>query len=389
MNLSVKVMIGMGVGVVLGLIFKGDVIVVKPIADLFLNALKLIVVPVVVTSLVGAIAQHDPTKSMGKLASRTLIVFVVFSSVAIGMGIAVATFLKPGVAIGLTPPTAVVSHAVSLKEQWVAIIPQNFLGALSGGNMMQIVLVSVLLGLAIRFSGDKVVRIKELVKEGSYIIDQLIRVVFWFSPIGIGALMAVSVGEQGVQVLGALGKVCACVGLSCLLIAFVFFTMILLALRKNIVSFWKQISPALLLAFSTTSAAATLPVSIRVVEDSLQVPSSISRFVLPLGAVLNKGGTAMYQAIAAVFIAQLYNVSLGIEQLALLGLTILILSFGTPSIPSAGLLILSVILTTMGLPLEGVALIAGIDRILDMMRTPLNIAGDCVASLVIAKWNPM
>jgi len=273
-----------------------------------------------------------------------------------------------------------------LVDQLLAIIPSNPVGALATGNTLQIVAFALIFGVSMVSANDRAQPVANFFDSFSAVMERLIGLVMATAPYGVFALIATTVGTQGLSILGPLGRVIAAVGIACGIHMMIVYSSVLVVwARFNPIRFFARIGPVAMMAFTTTSVGATLPVSLETTQRKLGVSETIAKFVLPIGATVNKGGTVIYQSVAVVFIAQAYGVPLSLANYAMIGLITLISSFGTPSIPGAGLIILTLILTSAGLPVEGVAVIAGIDRVLDMIRTPTNVIGDCVVAVVVAE----
>jgi Na+/H+-dicarboxylate symporter len=291
------------------------------------------------------------------------------------------------VGIGLEAAASMeAKEAPSLVDTLIGIVPTNPIAALSSGNVLQIIVFAILLGIAINMTGALGKPVKDLFDAGAEVIYNLTHIVILFAPFGVFALMAWVAGNYGLSVLLPLLRVIAAVYIACILHAVLIYgSMIFFVARLSPLSFFKDIFEAQMVAFTTTSSSGTLPVTMTCTQENMGVSRNISSFVLPLGATINMDGTALYQGVCALFVAQAYGVDLSTGQYITIILTATLASIGTAGVPGAGLIMLSLVLTSVGLPLEGVAIIAGIDRILDMARTTVNVTGDAAVSVLIAK----
>jgi Na+/H+-dicarboxylate symporter len=277
-------------------------------------------------------------------------------------------------------------EAPSLVDTLVAIIPTNPIEAMATGNILQIIAFALLLGIAISLTGALGKPIKDLFDAGAEVIYNLTHIVILFAPYGVFALMAWVAGSYGLDVLLPLMKVIVAVYVACIIhVVLVYGGAVFLLAKLNPWYYFKGIVEAQLVAFTTTSSSGTLPVTLQCAQQNLGVSRGVSSFVLPLGATINMDGTAIYQGVCALFVAQAYGVDLTVGNYITIIITATLASIGTAGVPGAGLIMLSLVLTSVGLPLEGVAIIAGIDRILDMARTTVNVTGDAMVALLVAK----
>ncbi|MEI8597316.1 dicarboxylate/amino acid:cation symporter [Vibrio sp. M60_M31a] len=381
-----KVMIGMVLGCITGVMLGESATIFLPVGKAFIAAIKMLVVPLIFVSLVcGVTAIKDVTR-MGRIGIKTFTLYIITTSIAIPIGLVLAVWLEPGLGIELGIEGAVsAKEAPSIIDTLLGIIPTNPFAAMSAGNVLQIILFAIFLGIAMNLVGKKAEPVKEVFDGFAEVMYKLTDIVIAFAPFGVFALIANTAGKYGLEVLLPLGKVILGVYLGCLIHAL--FTLgggIALLTKLNPLRFLKGIFEAQLVAFSTTTAAGTLPVTMKCVCNKLGVSKDTASFVLPVGTTINLDGTALYQSLTAVFIAQAYGIDLGMAEYGMILLTAILASIGTASVPGGGLIVLSLVLTSVGLPLEGIALVAGIDRILDMARTTVNVTGDAAVALVIA-----
>jgi Na+/H+-dicarboxylate symporter len=299
----------------------------------------------------------------------------------------VSASLQPGVGVDLgTASTGLNAPAQSWADTLVSLIPRNPIAAMANGHILQIIIFAILLGIALNLTGSKakpVIVFFDGLAEGMY---KLTGMVMALAPYGVFCLMSYVASQYGLAVLLPLGKVVLGVYLGCVIHAVVILGGALVVFgRFNPIRFFKGIVDAIAVAYSTASSSGTLPVSIRCVRKNLGVSDSISSFVLPMGATINMDGTAIYQGVCAIFIAQAYGIELTLGHYATLILTSTFASIGSAGVPGAGLIMLTLVLNSVGLPLEGIAIIAGIDRILDMARTTVNVVGDCAVTVLVAQ----
>ncbi|MFP2768694.1 dicarboxylate/amino acid:cation symporter [Oceanisphaera sp. KMM 10153] len=381
-----KVLIGLVLGAATGFLLGEDAAVLHPIGKAFIAAIKMLVVPLIFISLVcGVTAIKDVTR-MGRIGIKTFVTYIVTTAIAIPIGLALAVWLEPGVGMDLGNATAIdVKSAPSIVDTLLGIIPTNPFASFASGDVLQIILFAIFLGIAINLVGEKADPVRKVFDAFADVMYKLTDLVIAFAPYGVFALIATTTGQYGLEVLLPLGKVIAGVYLGCTIHALV--TLgggLALLTGLNPIRFFRGIFEAQLVAFSTTTAAGTLPVTMSCARDNLGVSKDVASFVLPVGTTINLDGTALYQALTAVFIAQAYGIDLGMAEYGMILLTAILASIGTASVPGGGLIVLSLVLSSVGLPLEGIALVAGIDRILDMARTTINVTGDAAVSVLIA-----
>lgn len=387
LDLWKKILIGMILGIVVGAILGEKAELIKPLGTLFINAIKMLIVPLVFCSLVVGITSMKDIRKMGRISIKTIVIYLVTTAIAIAIGLILSTLLHPGDGLDVMQKAAVEGKAApSLVSTIVGLIPTNPVGALASGNILQIIVFAIGLGVALAMIGKKgeaAISVFESLAEAMY---KLTEIVMKFAPIGVFALMAWVAGKYGLTVLLPLVKVIGTVYLGAAIIIVVFYSLLLKSVgRLNPIHFLKGIKNPLAIAFTTSSSSGTLPATIKASRDELGVSKSVASFVLPLGATINMDGTALYQGVCAVFIAQAFGVDLAFYDYITIILTATLASIGTAGVPGAGLVMLSLVLTSVGLPLEGLSIVAGIDRILDMARTVVNVCGDMMVSTLVAK----
>ncbi|MFC0187777.1 dicarboxylate/amino acid:cation symporter [Fictibacillus aquaticus] len=397
MKLSSKILIALALGVVAGLVLnlaapsifpEADKYVLKPVGTIFLNLIKMLVVPIVFFSIVLGTAGLGDPKKLGRIGAKTLGYFLGTTTLAIIIAMVLALVFKPG-EVGTFDTSGAdfkAEKAPPVSETLLNIIPVNPIQAMTEGNMLQIIAFSIFVGFALTMLGSKTKGLYNLIDQGNELMMYLVNLVMKFAPYGAFALIASAVGGQGIPALKAMGLYMGIVIAALLLHSIITYGgSVALFAKKNPIWFFKGFSPAMSVAFSTSSSNATLPISMKTAQENLDVPEPISGFVQPLGATVNMDGTAIMQGVATIFIAQVYGVDLSIGEMLTVVLTAVLASIGTAGVPGVGLIMLAMVLNSVGLPVEGIALILGVDRLLDMMRTAVNITGDAACAVIVAK----
>ncbi|WP_372738859.1 dicarboxylate/amino acid:cation symporter [Neptunomonas sp.] len=384
-----KIFIGMLAGVAVGAIMGPNAEILKPIGTLFINAIKMLIVPLVFCSLVVGVTAMQDSAKMGRMGVKSIVLYLMTTAVAITIGLGLGTLLTPGDGLNMVASgtaAAASTEAPSLVNTILGLIPKNPIEALAGGKILQIIVFALGLGIALNMIGEKAEPAVQLFNSLAEAMYKLTELVMKFAPYGIFALMAWVAGKYGLDVLLPLLKVIGAVYLGCVVqVLFVYTGAVSLIAGLNPVKYLKGIVNAQMVAFSSTSSSGTLPVSIRCARENLGISKGTASFVLPLGATINMDGTALYQGVAALFVAQAFGIDLSTGDYLTIIATATLASIGTAGVPGAGLIMLSLVLTTVGLPMEGLAIIAGIDRILDMARTSVNVSGDLMVALLIGK----
>lgn len=386
MHLWAKILIGMVLGILCGLLLGEHALWLKTLGNIFLQLINMIIPLLVLSTMtVGITNIHDP-KKMGKLGVLTLILYAITTILGTLFGLFFAWLFEPGIGLHLKVIKSVETEAPSLSEILLSIFPTNPIASLAEGNVLQIIVFSIFLGLSLSLAGEKgrfVLRFLESLAEVMY---KLTGIIIDLSPYGIFAIMAWVTGTFGFSVLLPLSKFVLTLYVGYLVhLVLTFGSMLRFFAKVRVIPFFKGMTDAMLMAFSTGSSSASLPISMNCVQENLGVSKSISGFMLPLGATINMNGTALYQAAAAVFIAQAYGIELSLLQIITIILTALFSAIGTAGIPGSGFIMLAAVIRSAGLPLEGVVLLAGIDRLRDMGGTVLNVVGDAACSVYISK----
>ncbi|BAJ02744.1 dicarboxylate/amino acid:cation symporter [Shewanella violacea] len=399
LGLTSKILIGMGGGILFGLLLRNlfpestfiDEYITQGflhvIGTIFVSGLKMLVVPLVFISLVcGTCSLSDPSK-LGRLGGKTIAFYLFTTAIALSMAILIAIMIHPGNASLVSEGLSFnAKEAPSLAEVIINIVPTNPLQAMSEGNMLQIILFAVIFGFAISHIGERGKRVAALFNDLNEVIMRVVTLIMQLAPYGVFALMAKLALTLGLETFGSVLKYFFVVLGVLLLHGFLVYPSLLKVFSGlNPFTFIRKMRDVQLFAFSTASSNATLPVTIETAEHRLGVDNKIASFTLPLGATINMDGTAIMQGVATVFIAQVYGVDLTITDYAMVVVTATLASIGTAGVPGVGLIMLAMVLNQVGLPVEGISLIIGVDRLLDMVRTAVNVTGDTVATVVIAK----
>jgi Na+/H+-dicarboxylate symporter len=400
LKLHTQILLGLVFGTIAGLVLGPSIVVFKPIGDAFIKLITMIVVPLVFASILVGVASLGDLAKLGRIGVKTVAYYLTTTAIAITIGLVLANVVRPGsrlatdikerlltdfssaadvnIEAAATPP--------SIVDTLLDIIPTNPIGSLAEANMLQIIFFAMVFGIALTYldksKAEPVLRFMDAVNEA---MIQLVHLVMKIAPFGVFALIAAIIGQYGLGILRTLVVYSLVVVLGLVIhVTLVYPTAVKLFAGMSPVLFFKGIAPAQLVAFSTSSSNATLPVSMECAEENLGVSEEVSAFVLPLGATINMDGTALYQGVATVFIGQVYGLELSLgQQLMVLG-TATLASIGAAGVPGVGMITLTLVLKTVGIPVEGIALILGVDRILDMCRTTINITGDISCAVVVA-----
>jgi Na+/H+-dicarboxylate symporter len=362
------------------------------VGDIFLRLLKMIIIPLIFTSLVCGVASLGDARSVGRVGLRTVLFYSLSTTLAIIVGLTLVNVFTPGkyldIGSSASLPEGLSSTSQSLPQFLLHMVPDNVIKAMAAGDVLPVIFFAILFGLfLIRVNSPDVDSVHRVMEGALEVIQALTLGIVKLAPIGIFALLAREVVRSGPELIMKLMPYFATVGGALLIHAFVTLPLILVFLaRRNPLEYFRAVLPALATAFSTASSSATLPLSMECAEKEADIPRGISSFVLPLGATVNMDGTALYEAVAALTIAQMYGVPLDLSQQALVLLTALLASVGAAGIPMAGLVMMVVVLEAVGLPIEGIATIIAVDRVLDMMRTSTNVWSDLVGTAVITRF---
>ena len=394
-------LLGMLVGVILNILFSSSLIsqpsiewlhtnlvfgLFDTVGQIFVRSLKLLVVPLVLVSLICGVSSLGNNSRMGAVALKTVVLYLVTTAIAISLAILTAVMVQPGVGIDLALASEFVAkEAPPLKQTLINIFPSNPVESMANGATLQIIVFALLFGFAVTKAGEQGQRIISFFNDLNTVIMKMVMMLMLIAPFGIFCLLAKLFADVGVGMIMSLGKYFLTVLFVLLLHSLGVYSLFLKFLTGlSIKTFLSKLRPALALAFSTASSGATMPVTMRTVEQRLGVSKSVSSFTVPLGATINMDGTAIMQGVATVFIAQAYNIGLTFEGYLAVVLTATLASIGTAAVPGVGLVMLVMVLNQVGLPVEGIGLIIGVDRLLDMTRTATNVTGDAMVTTVVA-----
>lgn len=401
MNLTNKVLLGMALGIAVGLFFNlsglntaGSFIneyivngLFHTIGKLFVNALKMLVVPLVFFSLICGVCGIGNIKTLGRVGGKSFVLYMLTTAIAITLAITVAGIVGIGKGMNQTTDVAFTGKdAPPLTEVLISIIPTNPVNAMANGDMLPLIFFSILLGVSILMVGAKAQKVIDSAEVANEIMMKMVGIIMAVAPYAVFALIAKSMADLGLDLLAQLaGYVLVLV--SVLMLHLFVTLMIVLKVFSGLspMIFLRKIRGAQVFAFSTASSNATIPVTLRTVTKRMGVNNSVGSFTVPFGATINMDGTAIMQGVATVFIANVYNVDLGIVGYLTVILMSVLASIGTAGVPGVGLIMLSMVFFQVGLPIEGIGLILGVDRLMDMIRTAVNVSGDAVVSSIVAK----
>ncbi|ALC92930.1 sodium:dicarboxylate symporter [Bacillus sp. FJAT-18017] len=397
MKLTSKIIIALVLGAITGLVFNIfapgafetlNTFIFTPVGRIFISLISMLVVPIVLFSIILGVAGLGDPKKLGWMGLKTVTYFLATTAIAILIGFAFALVIKPGEMGNFDTENASfeADKAPPVSETLLGIIPTNPFDALTSGNMLQIIVFAIFIGYALTALGEKTKAVRQFIEQGNEIMMFLVGIVMKFAPYGTFGLIASAIGSQGLDAIGAMSVYMIVVLLGLFTHAIITYGSSVYFLGgMNPIKFFKGFAPAMGVAFSTASSNATLPISMETAQKNLKVPEPISSFVQPLGATINMDGTAIMQGVATIFIAQVYGVDLTVPQLATVVLTAVLASIGTAGVPGVGLIMLAMVLQSVNLPVEGIGLILGIDRLLDMVRTAVNITGDAACAVVVSE----
>jgi Na+/H+-dicarboxylate symporter len=398
--LHTKIFAGLVLGVPVGLILGPRAEAIKPVGDIFIRLIWMIVVPLVFASIFVGTTSLGDLRKLGRIGGKTILYYLATTAIAITIGLSVANIAKPGT--GLNPEVkaqllqsyegeamkdlSLAKQAPRVVDVLTGIVPKNPIGSLAAGDMLQIIFFAIMLGIATTMipagKGKVLIDFFDALSDA---MTRLVHIVMKVAPLGVLVLIAAVVGQFGAKILLNLLKygLIVIAGLA-IHMGVIYSLSVWIFARMNPLVFFRGMRPVQVIAFTTSSSSATLPVTMEVAEEALGVPKNIASFVLPLGATINMDGTALYQGVAAVFIAQVYGIPLTLPGQLTIVLMATLASVATAGVPSVGIITLTMVLTSIGIPLEGIALILGVDRILDMCRTAVNVTGDASAAVMVA-----
>ena len=391
MNLSVQIFVSLVLSVVVGL-FLGDAATgpvktwIAPVGTMFINLIKMMIVPVVLCSLIVGMTSMGDMKKLGRIGIKTVAFYMVTTAIAIIIGFSVAGVIEPGIGMALPSEAAPkVKEAPSIMQVFVNMIPKNPIESMAKADILPVIVFALFIGAGIiSVGGKKGAILINIFDSGAEVCYKIIAMIMRLAPIGVFCLLLPVVVQNGPKVLLPLLSVIMAMAIGSIIHAVVVYSGIAAAAgHMSPMKFFRGMAEAMVIAFTTCSSAGTLPVNMKNTQEKLGVKRDIASFVLPLGATINMDGTALYMGVCSLFIANVYNIPLTMDQMMLIILTGTLASIGTAGVPGAGLIMLAMVLQSVGLPMEGLALVAGIDRVLDMFRTTLNITGDAAVAVAI------
>lgn len=389
MGLAMQMLIGLVLGVIVGMFLDSQFATtyVKPFGDLFIRLIRMVVVPLVFATLVAGAAGISDVSKLGRVAIKTLVIFMVTSAIAVIFGLLIANIIDPG--IGLTLSTeglkAAQVKAPSFVQTLLDIVPINPMEAFAKGSILQIIFFAIMFGFCLNFLGEKGKPVYHFFDIVGNLMIHMTQVVMRYAPIGVFALMAVVVSQHGLAVLLPLGKlILASFIATALLVILIYIPIVMFIIRIPVGEYFKGIFEPWLIAFTTCSSAAAMAANL-VASRRLGATNSIASFAVPLGNTINMNGTAVYMGVCAVFAAQIYDLPLTMGDQVIVVITGVLAAVGTAGVPGAGLIMSTLVFTQIGIPLEVIALIAGVDRVLDMIRTSINVVGDSTTALMVSR----
>lgn len=394
MNLSVQILIALVLSVCAGLALGPDGLPfvnkwIAPVGTIFINFIKMMIVPVVTCSLiVGVTSLGGDSKKLGRISAKTICLYLVTTAIAIVLGFAVAGIIQPGVGLDIAGKVAPkVKEAPTFMQVLVNMVPTNPVDAMAKGQILPVIIFALLVGIGITQLDEKRSRfLMDLYDAGAEVCYKIIAMVMKFAPLGVFALLLPVVCKNGPKVLLPLLSVILAVAIGCTLQCILVYSTLASTMGGvNPVKFFRGMSEAMMLAFTTCSSAAALPVNMKNCQEKLGLSREVTSFVLPLGCTINMDGTALYMGVCSLFVANAFGVNLTTSDMIMIVFTGTLASIGTAGVPGAGLIMLAMVLQAVQLPMEGLALVAGIDRVLDMFRTCVNITGDGAVCCVVDK----
>ena len=389
LKVHTQILIAIILGVVAGLTLGEKAVHLKVVGDMFIQLLKMIIIPLILASMVAGIVSLGDIRRLGRIGLKTFVYYMATTLLAVSVGLMLVNLMRPGVGVDMGAEAAVdiakreTPSIISIIED---IIPENVFAAMAENKVLSVIFFSLLLGVAISKTGEKARPLTVLFEGFNTVMMKITDWIMRLAPVGVFALMACTIGTMGLSVVRPLAVYMVTVVLGLSIHAFVTLPILLSLFGKySPLKFIRDMFSAVATAFSTASSAATLPITMECLRENTGVSNKVSSFVLPLGATVNMDGTALYEAVAAMFIAQAYGISLSIGQQLVIMLTATLASIGAAAIPGAGLVTMVIVLRAVNLPLEGIGMILAVDRLLDMLRTAVNVWGDACGTVVVAR----
>ena len=389
LKVHTQILIAIVLGAVVGLTLGEKAVHLKVVGDMFIRLLKMIIIPLILASMVAGIVSLGDVRRLGRIGLKTFVYYMATTLLAVGVGLVLVNLMRPGVGVDMGAEAAddmagrEIPSIISIIED---IIPENLFAAMAENKVLSIIFFSLLLGIAISSIGEKARPLTSLFESFNAVMMKITDWIMLLAPVGVFALIAYTIGTMGLSVLRPLAVYMLTVILGLSIHAVVTLPVLLSLFGKySPLKFIRDMFSAVATAFSTASSAATLPITMECLRENTGVSNKVASFVLPLGATVNMDGTALYEAVAAMFIAQAYGISLNLGQQLVIMLTATLASIGAAAIPGAGLVTMVIVLKAVNLPLEGIGMILAVDRILDMLRTAVNVWGDACGTAVVAR----
>jgi proton glutamate symport protein len=389
-SLTIQIFIGLGLGVVLGGLAPEAGTAVKPLADIFLRMIKMIIAPLIFSTLVVGIAGAGDVRSMGRIGLKAMVYFQIGAVISLVLGLALVNLFEPGAGVHVVAPAADELAGMAQRQQtgWDIVLhmfPTSIFDAMARGDILQVVIFATFFGVALSLIGESGRPVIDFFEGVAQVMFRFTSLVMAFAPVGVFAAIAATVGGKGLAILLTLGKLVLVMYAGLVIFLLVVIGGVAVIIRVPFLTFLKAIREPFVIAFTTASSEAALPKALEVMER-FGVPRNIVGFVLPTGYSFNLDGSTLYLSIASIFVAQLAGIELTLGQQLLMMLTLMLTSKGVAGVPRGALVVLTAALTTFGLPLEGAAILLGIDQVLDMGRTAINVTGNCLATAVVARW---
>ena len=394
-KILVAMAVGVATGIALNVLFSPSGVVFSYLVDgvlytlgaIFIAALKMLVVPIVFVSLVCGVSSLGDLASLGRMSVKAVSLYLLTTTIAISIALSLAISVGPGSNFENTDRTEFAGQEPPpLAEVFINMVPSNPVAAMAEGNMLQLIVFAVVFGIALTMSGDRSREIRSIFQSLDVVVLKMVELVMRFAPYGVFALITRTFSTQGVDmILPLIGYFITLTSALVLHVTVVYSSVLKILANLSPVLFFRKMRDPFSFAFSTASSGATIPVTLRTVQEQLGVDKSVGSFTVPLGATINMDGTAIMQGVATVFIANVYGVDLTVIDYLTVVVTATLASIGTAAVPGVGLVMLTIVLNQVGLPVEGIALIIGVDRLLDMLRTGCNVTGDCAVTCVIAE----
>lgn len=383
-----RVIAALILGIIVGRLWGPEAESIKIVGDVFIAFIKMLVVPLIFFSLVAGVASIGDLRKLGAVGWRAMLLFVVTGQMSVWLGLALGTLAGPGIGVdtsGIDMGTAPPPNETTWREMVLGMIPQSPVQVMADVNVLPLIVFSLLIGIGILMAKEEGLPALRIFESGSVVMQKVTMIVMELTPFGVFALMAWVAGTLGFDALAALGKLVFLNYLGCaLIIMLIYAGMIKLVARQQITGFFRGMVDAMAVSFSTASSNATLPVTLRCAERNLGVSSSVASFVISLGATINMNGTAMYLGLATLFGAQIFGVDLSWGDYGMIALLGTLGAVGAAGIPGAGLIMMALVFGAVDVPLETIAFVAGVDRIMDMMRTTTNVTGDAAVAVTVA-----